>query len=868
MGVNFARPWFLLLLIPAALLLAAFSGRRRYPPGSRALILALRAFLMFILIAALAGPHMVVPVQGRSIVYLLDQSSSIGAEDFRGWVSQSLKAMSIKDRAAVAAFGRDSRLLKPFSMEELPDSVSGIDPEFSDLRSALETAYSLLPGSGGRIVLISDGLENSGDSLALAEMLAAAGIPVDVVPVALEQGPDVAIGNLSLPKNTWPGQAVVAEVTVEATVASKAELTVFWDSTLAYRGLVEVAPGTQTFPVPLEVRGQNLQRIRAVLEPATDSEPRNNSMDGLTFVQAPPRILIVEGAEGKGLALHGVLTAAGLSADLVPAGQANLAPVALAGYRAVILADVPAYRLEEAQIQALDSFVRVMGGGLLAVGGRTSFGLGLYQDTLLEEMLPVSMEVEQKEELPGLDMILVIDRSGSMSGEKLNMAKNAALRALEVLKDRDRLGVITFESFFTVDCQLTPISDKEDIAEAIMSIGEGGGTMIYPALEKAVSMLADGTGAKHIILLSDGQDGAQYNYDGLMAGAAEAGISVSTIALGSDADIALMDRLAQLGNGRSYQVPEGGDLPAVFVQETVLAGGDWLVEEEFVPALLHPDVMPLSGDTPGFGGYIASTAKPLAEVLMLTHREHPLLARWQYGLGRTVAFTSDTYGMWSMDFLAHPGFASLWLDILNWASPAGEAGDIILESRLEGAGAVISALASRQLEEGESLEVTLVDGEGQQQVLELLPSGGGEYTAKLDQISQGVYLLSAARRQEGKVVGQALGGFAVPYPPEFQIHRYSGRELLEALADNTGGGVLTSPEDVFSADFTPARKLTDVTWWLLMAALLLWPVDIAVRRMGGLPPRRKPRVKKAADGETAKSDPTMERLLAAKRKKR
>ncbi len=868
MALSFASPYYLLLLLPGAALLAVFNGRRRYPPGSRRLILALRGVMIALLVLALAGPHLVVAAPGVSVVYLLDRSHSAQGEDHLTWISRSLQAMAPEDRAAVVAFGRDTRLFKPFAMAGLPGSGADVDPEFTDIQRALETAYSLLPGSGGRIVLISDGLENSGDSLSQAELLARAGIPVDVLPLAAEQGAEVALGNISLPKNTWPGQEVVAEVTVESTVATTAELMVFWGSNLAFRAQVDLAPGSQSFSAPLTVQGQSLQRIRASIEPAVDTEARNNYIDGLTFVQAPPRVLVVEGSAGKGEALAGALAAAGLAVDRLPAGQVDLSPVTLAGYRAVVLADVPAYALKEAEMQTLESYVRVLGGGLVAVGGKTSFGMGLYQDTPLEEALPVSMAVEQKEELPGLDMVLVIDKSGSMSGEKLNMAKNAALRSLDVLKERDRLGVITFDDSFYIETPLTSLADIEKIAQAIEGIGEGGGTVIYPALEEAVKMLEGSTKAKHIILLSDGQEGAQFSYQGLLERARAAGISISTIALGDGADAQRMQYLAEMGNGRYYEVREGQDLPQVFLQETVLAGGDWLVEEPFVPTLLHPAALAMAGNTPGFGGYIASTAKPLAEVLMSTHRDHPLMARWQYGLGRAVAFTSDTYGMWSREFLAHPGFASLWLDTLNWAAPSGQGGDIALESRLEGAGVEISALTS-SLEEGESLAVTLVDAQGSEVVLELLPAGGGMYTAHLDQIGQGVYLLSATRTRDGAVVSQALGGFAVPYPPEFRIQRYSGRGLLEQIAAAGGGRILSQPQEVFSAQTPPPRKLTDITWWLVLAAIIIWPVDIALRRMGGLPTRKKrPGKAKVVKREEAEPDETMERLLSAKRRKR
>ena len=868
MGVSFAQPWFLLLLIPGALLLAARSGKRRFPQSSRPLILGVRMLIILLLVLALAQPHLVLKVKGRSIVYLLDQSRSV-EEDYSSWIGESLKAMDSRDRAAVLGFGRDTSLLKPFSMDQLPTLASSVDDEFTDLEGALESAYSLLPGSGGRLVLISDGLENIGDAMRIGEMLAAAGIPVDVVPIPAQAKLDAAVCNISLPKNTWPGQQVVAEVTVEATAATTAELTVFFGGNLAWRQQLEISPGVQSFSVPLSVGGQGLQRVRATIDPVADTQVRNNSIEGLTFVQSPPRILVVEGVAGKGAALKTALEGAGLEADIVGVTEANLDPVALAGYRGIILVDLPAYKLEEKEISSLETFVRVLGGGLVAVGGKSSFGPGLYEDTLLEAMLPVKMAVEDKEEMPGLDMVLVIDRSGSMTGEKLNMAKNAAIQALELLKEDDRLGVVTFDSAYKVELPLTSLTNKDDITNVIASIGSGGGTAIYPGLAQGVAMLGGGEKVKHIILLSDGQDGSSYNYNPLLEEAGAKSISISTIALGDGADLSLMESLAAKGNGRSYIVTQGQDLPAVFLQETALAGGEWLMEEDFVPSLLHPDTLAIAGNTPLFHGYVASTAKPLAEVLLTTHRDHPLLSRWQYGLGRTAAFTSDTFGMWSREFLAHPGFASLWLDIVNWTVPTGQGSDIALESRLAGAGAEISALLGTPLEEGEQLAVTLVDAEGKTQVLELLPAGGGRYAAGLEHIAQGVYLISASRLKEGKVSSHAQGGFAVPYPAEFGINNYSGEDLLKALAESTGGRVLTKPAEVFSIGKAVSRRLTDITWWLLLAAIILWPADIALRRLGGLPPpKAKKEAKTPRKTQEEPRDETMERLLAAKRRRR
>ena len=867
MAVNFSHPWFLLVVIPVVALFFAFSGKGRYPEGGRKWILACRSLVMGLLILSLAQPHLLLKVKGRSIVYLLDRSQSV-EEDYGQWVEESLKTKESEDRVAIVGFGRDTAILKPYYMEQLPSLTAAVDGDFSNIAAALEAGYSLLPGSGGRLVLFSDGLENIDDALRYGEILALAGVAVDVVPLSAAGVADVAVRDIILPKNTWPGQEIVVEVIVDANIAASAQLKLFWEGNLIWQEDLDISRGSQSFSLPIKVTGSGLQRLRGTIEAGGDSQSRNNSIDGLTFVQTPPRILIVEGMGGKGRLLKDTLEDQGLIVDLVAGDVADLSPATLVAYRGIVLVDLPAYQLREEELNSLEAFVRVLGGGLLAVGGKSSFGPGLYEGTPLEALLPVKMSVEGQEEVPGMELVLVIDRSSSMTGENLNMAKNAAIRALSVLKDRDQVGVVTFDTTGRTEIPLTPYEDKGQIEEVIGSIGPGGGTAIYTGLKQGLELLEGrGERVKHIILLSDGQDGSEYDYKSLLARAGKEGITISTIALGEGSDYKLMADIAELGNGRNYRVTRGRDLPEVFLQETILAGGEWLVEESFVPGLTHPDSFPLAVNTPEFHGYVASTAKPLAEVMLTTHRDHPLLSRWQYGLGRAVAFTSDTFGLWSEDFLVHAGFASLWLDLLNWAAPVVPVGDLALESRLEGAGVEIVALLSTPLEEGEQLLATLVDKEGKTRELQLLPLGGGRYGDSIEHLGQGVYLLSATR-SGGQGVSYATGGFAIPYPAEYKIANYSGDELLTALAKNTGGRVLSKPEDVFALEVPSSRLQVDITWWLVLVALVFWPIDIALRRLGG--PRRPSKKEKAVTPEPTEEikDETMERLLAAKSRRR
>ncbi len=877
MAIEFLNPWMLILLLPAALLLARHSGRNRYLKEARLLVLACRSLFFILLILALAQPNLVKSFTGQSVIYLLDKSRSTeNSPDFSGWINESLATAKPEDQGAVLGFARQARLLKPFTMERLAEtgSTTDVDPDFTDMEAALKAAYSLFPAdSNRRIVLISDGLETGGDSLNFARILAAQNIPVDVLPLEVDPGEEVAIADLSLPGYCYPGQRILVEIALQSTISTEADLSLFWGGSLIYQGPVSLAPGRQIFSIPVTVNGEGFQRAQATIEPRQDTLLQNNQIQGLTFVEAPPRVLIVEGAAGKGAAIYHSLVAGGAKTELISAGQLPDTLAGLADYRAIYLIDVPAYRLAEQQLQNLETFVNTLGGGLVAVGGKNSFGLGLYQGTPLENLLPVNMEVEEQQEMPGLDLVLVIDRSGSMAGDKLNMAKNAAMASLEVLKERDRLAIITFNDQYQVHLPPTVLTDKEKVEESIAGIASGGGTIIYPALEKAVNLLAESDRSRHIILLSDGQEGSTYSYTSLMDKMIRQGISLSTIALGSDADQSFMKRLADNLDGRYYYVPQSADLPGIFLQETVLAGGDYLVEEDFRPVVVDSSFRSFASYKPLFAGYVAATPKPLAEVLLSTHRDHPLLSRWQYGLGRAVAFTSDSFGLWSGDFLQHPDFAGFWEDTLSWAAPQTASGDLALDVRLSGGGADISALTKEPLGEGESIRVTVMKENQEPQELILKPQGGSRYGSRLEQVTEGIYLFSALLAGNGNTRGQAIGGFAVPYPPEFRIPSASGRELLEEICALTGGRVLKHPRQVFSAPFEPVRRSTEMTVWFLLAAVLLWPADIALRRFGialpaagPAPARHTPSA--AKPGADRPEGTTFDRLLEAKQKRK
>ena len=268
----------------------------------------------------------------------------------------------------------------------------------------------------------------------------------------------------------------------------------------------------------------------------------NNKAFSYTYVEDIPSVLIIENSEESGRELGKILEKSNVMVKRILAEEAPLNIEQLNLWDSVILADISAESLPEEFLTDLEAFVKTAGGGLIAIGGENSFALGGYRSTILEEILPVSMELETEGEKPDLGMVMVIDRSGSMTDSqyglsRMEMAKEAAMRATEVMGGEDTIGVIAFDDrpLWAVPIQKIG-SNSKSISEQIGKIQPGGGTSILPALKEGFNSLKTvDTKTKHIILLTDGQ-AEQTGYDSLIENMKENGITLSTVAVGGGAD--------------------------------------------------------------------------------------------------------------------------------------------------------------------------------------------------------------------------------------------------------------------------------------------------------------------------------------------
>jgi uncharacterized membrane protein len=878
--VTFENPQLLalLLLLPVFALIWFLRGMRTVP-----LSLVLRLLAVALVVLALANP-----TQGRRIessgpvVVLVDQSDSLLPQQRAMLRAEAAELAQTSDKAdedttqhvVVLGFGAHTVSLADGEGREIADSlpaamVETLDPSASNLETALHTARNLLAPAAddagtaqtGHIVLLSDGVQTVGDALAEARLAAEEGLQVDVIPIEVaQQTPDLHITRLDSPRSLHVGEEYKVHIVVDNITqneqATQATLRLWDGDQLLNEEAVELAPGENLFTFDNRAARAGVVRLQAEIEGPADSIARNSQAAATALVAPPPRVLLVEGREGGAQELSAALWNAEvdnevIAADMMPTRLSRLEP-----FDGMVLVDVPAHTLSFDQMTTVQEFVRSEGRGLVAIGGTSSYGLGGYDNTPLEEVLPVTMEAPDRPDRAEVALLLILDRSASMDTalgvSKFDMAKEAAILSTETLQEEDTIGVLAFD---TTQEWVVPFQrvgsgiGLQAIHDSIATLPTGGGTDIYQALAVGVTELSRQTApVRHVVLLTDGRSFTdnRLDYKQLAESAFSQEMTISTIAIGFDSDTELLDNIAQWGGGRYYFADEPEDIPRLTLQESEIARSDPSVEGTFQADLAerHPLMRDFAAaQLPTLNGYVGTTAKETAQVVLASPDDDPVLASWQYGLGRAVSWTPSAADPWASTWLDWDQYGRFWAQIVRYTLPEADSGPLQVRLTPQPGGARLEADVIQT--NGEPLDlanavaqVTLPDGA--EHVINLRQVAPGRYAQDLLLPADGPYgVLVVMERYDEQYRTETGYVQAVPaeYTP-FQGSRdqVQGRALLQEIASMTGGEMLSGDAtlDVSSSENTsdeaPANPWRDVWKWLLGAALVLWVLEIAVRR--------------------------------------
>ncbi len=874
-GWEWTRPgvlWCLLFAVPW-LVWYHFRSLSDFPLGQRGLSLLLRTAVVIALLLSLAGLVLLTTTRRQMVIVAIDRSESIdaAAKEVADSFAQQLITAAESSQEVTLRFvpfdsvpGEDSGSWPPDeptqedqAQETVQAAASAVDDDDietpppavipqtekplpgTDIATAIRTSVASIPPSYvPKVVLVSDGNATTGDAVAAA---AAGGVPIDTKPLPQRSEPEVQLASVSAPAQVRQGEPFFVEVIVNSTGEGKGYVDL-------YRGdvrigsdeakMVDIKAGENKFRIRQSVTGQRQVTFAARLRGFGDADTLldNNESSALVAAEGRPRVLLIDPDTDQTDSLRWALDEQKIDVEVRPPEGVPRDLAELQGYECLVLSNTPATAMSIRQMDVIRTYVQDLGGGLVMLGGDQSFGLGGYYRTQLEEILPVRSNFEKEREKPSLAMVLVIDKSGSMGGQKIELAKDAAKAAVELLGPRDQIGVIAFDGKSYWISELRTASDKGYVIDQISTITAGGGTSMYPPMDDAYQALAGASAKlKHCIMLTDGIS-SPGDFEGLAGEMAASRMTISTVALGQGASEDLLETIARIGGGRYYFCDDPQSVPQVFAKETVEASKSAINELPFLPQLVRPTQVLEGIDlelAPLLLGYVVTRPKPTCEFILASENGDPVLAWWRYGLGMTVAFTSDAKARWASEWLAWPDFGTFWAQVIRHAMRKNESRGIFVDIETGDGSAKVTMdtvdPAGRFIDQAETT-LTVIDPRLKTEKIPMQQTAPGRYEATIETKQRGAYQIDLAQqRGEASAVRQSRG-LVVGYPDELRL-RPTDTETLKRIAKVSGGSFDPSAAAIIKPGERTARLPIPLWPHLLMLALGLFVIDVALRRI-------------------------------------
>lgn len=904
--LEFSNPWALCLLPVVAAVVVWARGSLAGLQGARwRVAVALRSLAVLLTVLALAGLRTLRDDDQLTVIFIVDRSDSVPAAR-RELVLEHVREAQVRrrvdrdDRVGVVVFGRRAGVEVPPAAArfELQDVATLIDPGATSIQEAIQVALTAFPDAAGgrRLVLLSDGNENVGRALDEVRGARAMGVVVDVVPIEIAREGEVAVEKVHVAPEVrldepYSVQAVVtASRPIQARVllyengrpvGSRAEVQTLEEGKnfFQFSGLRHPTPGRYDYEVAVEP-------VRA----ADDGVARNNVGLAFTSIRGTSVVLLVSDHPERDASLVSALRAEGFRVRVTEPEYLPRATEEWLDVGALVLSDVGAHRFSTERMSQLEALVEGMGLGFVMVGGEESFGAGGYQGTPIERLLPVELEIRQRKKVPTGAIAFVVHSCELENGNY--WARKVIQRAIRALSTRDWAGVISHDHAGR-DRWLFPMTrcaprEKLRMHQWLGTFQPGDMPSFQPILERALAGLRKtDASVRHIVILSDGDPGGPSD-ELVSAIVDEEKITISTVCYGAHGQVPPeMPRLAARAGGEFYHLRDPARLPEIFIREASILRRALIQEQRFVPAVVARGAILeglADGGLPALDGYVLTQSRPLADLLLVRPAEaegtepdpdpDPVLAAWRYGLGRSVAFTSDSGSRWARGWVSWPDYRRFWGQTLRWASRVGSDDRLRISRQVSGERAriIIDAVsATGDLLSGLDLRGRVI-GPGPDFVRRPVvarPIGPGRYVVEFSVVEEGTWGVHLQCEEDGRVTS-CTTGVSVGCSPEYR-ELTTHRDLLGRLAQAGGGRVVEDTEsvDFFARDVPRSRQVRETWSALLTAALLLFFADLVIRRLHvdlrGLYRRLARRTgRRGSESGTSPADERLRSLLRAK----
>ena len=850
MPILLNKPLFLTLwlLIPFIWIMMRRSSGPVAWSTPKKITATIRTLLIIVLGLALSEPQLLHHSDQVNVVFCLDVSESIYEDQRRAaetFVKRAAAAMQNSDQAGLVVFGRQATLeislRKDFDFQVLRSEVN---QNYTNIYDALQLAIGNFPQQGkNKILIFSDGNENIANSRDMSYLARSLGIEIYPVPLATWFGKNEAyVKTLSTPPRVTLETPFEIRLVVISSIKKQADLVLIKNGKLLFQESKELKSGTNVFTFTDALAEPGLYLYKAVVNFSEDAFFQNN--EGLAFTTGTQkaRILYLTDQARPATYLVEALKTQGLAVDDQHIKHMPASFHGFVDYNAIILDNVSGRSLSYSTMEQIEKYVKETGGGLIMIGGDTSFGAGFYKNTPIEKILPVDMDAPTDIELSELYLIFVIDKSSSMTSSykkksKLEIAKIAAFSSIEMLNPIDSVGIVTFDTEFDWTVPLTRARARQKIAANLSRITEGGGTDLYPALKDVHRVLNQVSAVKkHVIILSDGET-EEADFKALVQSMGASNISISTVSIGQGSNINLMKSIAEWGRGRAYYTDDPNSIPQIFTGETKIISKKIITEKTMQPIVNTANEL-LQGisDTalPVIFGQVVTYPKSGADLLLKT-TQGPLLAAWQYGLGRSVAFTSDLSGRWGKDWVNWEHYGRFASQMVKWVQRKESNQRFfasIKRSDENGTFTVDVTTEQKRFVNHLDLKANLLLPSGKNRILAMAQIAPGRYACSFPAEEIGAYFFSVYSDSNDYLATPRTFGFGIPYTEEFNRTAVN-EKLLAHLAATSKGQVLsldTNPADLFKDASNSKASGTSLWSYLIILFLLLLTADVAVRK--------------------------------------
>ena len=820
MSLELTHPLYLLGLLSTVLLVVAH--RRSLIDLSqrqRNISLTIRTIIVMLIVLALAGFTLILPTQQTMIVLLSDHSRSIdsaAAERRDRFVEQSRQAIPADRFGGVVSFGT---------------------ADSTDIATVLNPALAMIPPNYvPHLVVISDGNETHGNVLTAAIQ---SGAVVSTVPLPSSRDPEVQVADLRMPHHVRQGEPFYIDVVIQSNIETEAVIALYKTPFRLLEETRRLQIGENVFRFRQTIDNQRQQEFTVTVNARQDTILDNNYLSGMVFADGRPRVLIIDSDQRTTRDLTSALREQEIAAEVRPPEGVPKTLEDLNNFEAVMLSDVSAAAMSVSQMNLLRTYVSELGGGLIMLGSEQSFGLGGYYKTPIEEILPVYCDLQKEEDKPSLAICFVIDRSGSMGGQRMELAKDAAKAAVELLTPQDFAAVVAFDNDPYVIVPMQSTASTSTIISAISTIEAAGGTNIYPALVEAHEQLRRVPARlKHVILLTDGYS-MPGDFASITRQLARDQITVSTVGV-VEADNELLKMIADIGKGRHYSCDDPQSVPQIFAQETITASKSAIEENPFMPIQIMATTVLRQVNlrtAPPLLGHVVTKPKPTAQFILATDTGDPLLMWWRFGLGQTVAFTSDAKNKWGAEWTAWEDFGKFWAQIVRHSmrqSPQ-QGSALEIESHAEGIRITLDSMdeTDRYVNDATGT-VSVIHAEESSEQWTLYQTAPGRYEANIHLAGtpgQAIYHLQTELKLGDKVLENQSRSVPTRYSDELRI-RPTNEALLRQLAELTGGNYDIAPDAVAGWQTGQSARQALPLWsWFLSITAVLFAFDVLLRRV-------------------------------------